>query len=497
MRGLKNFVLGNWPLKIGAVVLATVLYGGVVLSQNTRTWPGQVPIDIHNPPRNAAVVNPLGFMTDIQYRAPLEVASRLTNGSFFASIDLANVGVPTDGSSVEVPVSLNAVDASVDIVDYQPKTVNVFLDPVVSETRPVTVDRGQVPEGLTIGPPQVDPQSVTVTGGRSLVSTVQSVVARVIIDASGLNVDEDVDVVPLDDTGQIVTGVQVAPNRAHVRIDVAQDLSTAQLPVRVTLAGTPADGYEIESLSVRPLSVTVSGEAPVIARLSGVDTAPVDIGGKNADFDTQVALDVPQDVTIDGDTDVMVHVAIAPSQASRTLEVGLQLLGADPQTQYQLGQPSVLVILTGPAPTLDALSPEDLTATLDVTGLSPGSHDVAAQVIPIEGVSIGTVTPESVTVTVLPPPTPSPSPTASPTPELTPEPTPAPTPETATTPSPAPAVSPAPSSSDEPAHDAGPTPAPSAAAVFPAASGTASPPPSSSAAAAVPAAPLPTRTAVP
>ncbi len=59
MRRFFAFFVRNWPLKLGAVALATVLYGGVVLSENTRTWPGQVPIDVLNPPAGAAVLDVL------------------------------------------------------------------------------------------------------------------------------------------------------------------------------------------------------------------------------------------------------------------------------------------------------------------------------------------------------------------------------------------------------------------------------------------------------
>ena len=47
------FILRNWPLKLGAVFLATVLYAGLVLAQNTRTFPARVPIEPsgHRPTR--------------------------------------------------------------------------------------------------------------------------------------------------------------------------------------------------------------------------------------------------------------------------------------------------------------------------------------------------------------------------------------------------------------------------------------------------------------
>lgn len=422
MRSLLAFLLGNWPLKLGAIVLATVLYGGVVLSQNTRQWPGQVPIDVHNPPQDAAVLDFLGYVSDIQFRAPLDVASRLTNGSFFASIDLSGVEPPADGSPVEVPVSLGAVDQAVEIVDYQPKVVRVTLDPVVTVSRPVTVERGEVPEGLSIGPPQVDPQSVTLSGAKSRVSSVREVAARVTIDATGLNVDQEVDLQALDENGSPVLGVQIVPARARVRIDVARDQATAPLPVRVQLTGALAPGFEIQSLTVTPQNVTVSGEAPTVERLAGINTLPVDVGSRAATFSTDIGLDVPPDVTIEGSTTVHVVVAVVEAQVSRTLELGVELRGARPELIYQLGRPSVLVTLSGPATILDSLGPPDLDAILQVGTLGLGSYQVTVSLIPPTGVEVLLVNPSQVQVDIsaVPQPSPSPNPVPSGAPSASP-----------------------------------------------------------------------------
>ncbi|MEA2623881.1 MAG: hypothetical protein QOH61_2791 [Chloroflexota bacterium] len=420
MRRLLAFLLGNWPLKLGAVALATVLYAGVVLSGNVRTWPGQVPIDVFNPPRDAAVLDLLGYMTSISYRAPLDVASRLTNGSFKARVDLSNIQPSADGAAVEVPVDLNAVDASVQIVDYEPKVVRITLDPVMTRALPVTVDRGLVPDGLTIGAPQISPTSVTLTGAASRVSSVRTVVARVAIDASGLNIDQQVDLQALDEIGNPVAGVQLEPQRAHVRIDISRDQATVQLPVRVQLTGEPAPGFEVASVTVDPVSVTVSGEAPTVERLGGIATMPVDLGGRDAGFSLQVALDLPPEVTVDGATTVRVQVAFQIRQASRSIEVAVEVRGTRSDLIYDIARPSVLVTLSGPAAALDALQPGDVHALLQLFSLGEGVHQVPVEVDAPADLAVGTISPAEVTVDIRTAPhltpSPEPVPTTSPGP---------------------------------------------------------------------------------
>jgi YbbR domain-containing protein len=283
----------------------------------------------------------------------------------------------------------------------------------------VTVEEGQVPQAVTVGPAQVDPQSVTLTGARSRVSSVREVAARVSIDATGLNVDQEVDLQAIDSNGTPVAGVQIQPSRARVRVDVARNQATVQLPVRVQLTGAAADGYQVSAVTVNPMNVTVSGEAPVVGRLGGVSTLPVDLAGRSVSFSTDIALDLPQDVTVDGSTMVHVTVGLEVAQVSRTIEVGLEVRGGNGSLLYELSRPSVLVTLSGPAPTINAITPADLHAILSVSALDIGSHQVTPSVAAPDGTQVLLIAPTQVQVDVTQAPhvTPEPSPTPSPTAE--------------------------------------------------------------------------------
>ena len=59
MSRVLGFLLHNWPLKLAAIALATILYAGLVLSQNARVWPGTVPVQVLNQPPAAFILNEL------------------------------------------------------------------------------------------------------------------------------------------------------------------------------------------------------------------------------------------------------------------------------------------------------------------------------------------------------------------------------------------------------------------------------------------------------
>ena len=176
---------------------------------------------------------------------------------------------------------------------------------------PVTVTLGAVPPGVNVGPPQVDPSSVTIRGGFSRVSAVSQIVARVSIDASALNVDRDVDLIAVDGNGNEVPSVQLDPERVRVRMAVARELANRTLPVVPLLTGQPAFGYHISAITVEPLVVTISGEAATVEQLESAPTQPISVASRNSDLEATIGLDLPTGISVIGTDQVRVVITIA------------------------------------------------------------------------------------------------------------------------------------------------------------------------------------------
>lgn len=400
MRRLRTLVVGNWPLKLGAIALATVLYGGVALSENTRTWKGPVPIEVLNAPSGGALLDLPGAVTDIEYRAPIEVANQLTAGSFRASIDLSGVEPRVGAEPMEVPVRVLPTDPRVRIVDFSPRGALIRLDEVVTRGMPVTIETGPVPEGLDLGPVVVEPDRVRIRGASSRVANVRSVEGHIGLDGSGLNIDRDVPVEAFDELGALVPGVELDPPAVRVRADVARQLAYATLPVVPELVGEPAGDIRVETVSVSPRTVTVSGEEPVIRGLEAIGTEPVDISGAEEELGLEIAFVLPDEVTVLGEPSATVTITFGPADGSRAFEVGTALIGTRADRTYLLEDPSVRVVAAGPVAGLDAVDISQLIAEVPVAGLEVGDHAVEPIVRLPDGLAIARIVPGQVRVTV-------------------------------------------------------------------------------------------------
>jgi YbbR domain-containing protein len=403
VRRALDFLLRNWPLKLGAILLATVLYSGLVLAQNVRTFTGEVPVDFIRPPTGATLISELEPVTVIRYRAPLDVGV-VGPDRFRATVDLSTVQATAGGPPVSVPITLIALDQRIQIVDFQPREEQVQLDPVEERDMPVTVTMGTVPDTVTVGPPNVDPQTVTVRGASSRVDSVSQILARVPIDASALNVDRDVDLVAVDTNGNQVPNIEIDPQRAHVTITVAQQLATRTLPIAPQLTGTPAPGFRITSVTVDPLVVTVSGEASVVSLLQSAQTVPLDVTGRTSDLEAEVSLALPNGVTVSGTDTVRIMLSIEQETGTQTFGVGVALSGELAGYSYSVSPDHVNVTLGGPTLNLASLDPASLIATANVADLTPGTHTVQLDFAPPDGLDVVSLDPTEVTVTVAPPP---------------------------------------------------------------------------------------------
>jgi YbbR domain-containing protein len=415
-----GIIVHDWPLKVGAIVLASLLYVGLVATQDTNTYPGPIPVVYVHLPAGTVVTNQLKDVEQVRYIAPVGVGN-LTASDFTATVDLANM--PATGLPTSVPIVVQANDPRVAVVDIRPRTVSVVLDESLKSTVPVNVVRAAAAPGVTVGDTSVTPEQATILGPGSAVNRVVAVQVNVTLDPTGLDFDREVAGVPVDASGTVVTGVQVLPRTIHVTIPQITNKQTRTLPVNPVLTGTPSPGFRISGIEVQPLTVLLQGDANQLVKLTQVDTAPIAVFGATRDASSIMTLALPTGVVPVGPGTVSVTVHVTAVTDTRTLTGGLRLDGQDPGFAYSLPVSSVLLTLFGSSADLDRLGAAPVVVALDVAGMGPGAHRVTVVPSLPSGITVVSISPAVVTVTITTPATPTPAPTTSPsTPEATPSP---------------------------------------------------------------------------
>lgn len=409
MTRLIRLVVHNWPLKLAAAGLATLLYGGLVLSESASTLPVSIPIDLAGQPATTFIVTAIPPVTEVRYISLSGIPA--ISSTFTAKVDVSNI---TPGSGpVSLPVIVDSIDERIEVVGFSPDRVTIQLDRLVTREVPVTVDPGTVPDGLGIGQPTVDPTSVIVSGPASVVGTVVAARASTVIQASGLSVNQDLALTAIDRLGDPVSPVKLEPDTARVNILVFPNVDSRVVPIGPVVTGTPAAGFEVATITVDPTVVTVNGDAERLAALESIETQPVSVSGASETVEATVALDPPEAVApLDADI-VTVTVTLRPVTATRTFQAGLRFVGEESDLRYAIPLDRVTIIIGGSVADLDRLEGGTLIVDLEVGGLEPGTADVAVRIDLPTGLTLVSADPSTVAVTVTAPPAPSASPSAS------------------------------------------------------------------------------------
>jgi YbbR domain-containing protein len=410
-----RFVFRNWLLKIGAVVLAVLLYGAMVFLQSSQQWPGSIAIEIRNQPTTAFLIepNPMDEVRGIRYIAPPDV--QVSQSSFHAAIDLTTAKI-SDSESSSVQVTLQA-DVGIQIIDYQPKQISVRLDPIVQRKVDIVVSKGTIPAGVSPGPTTLSATTAEVSGPAAYVSKVLYAEALIRIDASGLDVNQDVDLVARDSSNAVVKNVEFNPRTVNVQMQVGSLIRTEPVPVNPIITGTQAAGYYVTSIDVTPPIVSVRGQADALAKLNGkANTTAISIAGATGDVSANVNLDLPSGVTSSVTTQVSVVIHLSSPASTRSVSVGVTPLGARSDRTYTLSTPSIVVTLGGATAALNAFDTSTLVGTVSVAGLDVGTYALSVSVSVPPGITVQARSPAQVTVTVANPSPSPPPPSASPTP---------------------------------------------------------------------------------
>lgn len=365
-----------------------------------RLYPNAVPIEIKGQSTGMIITGDYPETIQITLRAPSSVWDQLLAGEkdkIQAFIDLAGKG---EGQH-DLPIQVQIETQPVRIVSVTPDTATINLEALISQSFPLTLTlAGEPAVGYRAGDAVVSPDEIIVSGPKSIVEQVDRV--RVFVNLAGIreSIDQSLNVQALDETNQIVNDISLSPESALVNIPVSQQGGYRDLAVKVVVQGQVANGYRLTNISVFPPVVTVfSTDSVLVNELPGVlETIPLELENANEDLSTRLSIPLPEGVSLVGEQTVLVQVGISAIQSSLPIsEKNIEVEGLEEGWSIQLAPNTVNVILAGPVPLLDTLSPQDVQVIIDVSGLEEGTYQLEPEVrilfseITVESILPGTI----------------------------------------------------------------------------------------------------------
>jgi len=376
-----------------------------------RVYPTPIPLEVIGQDPSLVLTSEIPPAIEVTLRASRSVWEQLIAQENGISSILDLSGLSAGEHTVNVQIRINA--RPVQIVLASPETVTFTLEPLATQTLPVSLSlSGQPAIGYQAGVTTLDPTQVAISGPESIVKRAARARLPINLDGARESMDQAVDIQIVDDKNALLDGITVNPQSVHVVVPISQQGGFRDVAVKVVVRGQVAAGYRLENISVFPPVITVFAPDPeLVNALPGVvDTQPLDLQDAKENISTRLALTLPNNITIVGAQTVQVQVGISPIQTSLTLlNQPIELVGLPEGFAAQVSPKTVDVILSGPLPVLDALTPQDITVTVDVTGLDLGTHQLKPMVETlVDNILVESILPGTVEVVLSVPTTPTP-----------------------------------------------------------------------------------------
>ena len=308
------------------------------------------------------------------------VVDRLSESNITATADLSNL---SKVNAVPIKISVSRSSASDITVDCN-DVLKIALENMEKKQIKVTVIcEGTPADGYAVGKCVAKPNVIEVTGGETVIDRIATVEVSVNVNGASESFRKTAEPVAYDAKHHKITSATLSFNNTSVRSYIRL-VEKKEIPVKVAIKGTPADGYEFVEVNSSPETIEVAGDQKALKSISSI-TIPIDITGL---YDDSSALE--QNIDISGyigddlvvpneeDKNVSVKITIQKKQTktitlSRS-QIKLENVTSGYSAEINSETRAVSMSIKGTKSALSGLSESNLTGVVDCSGYSEGTH---------------------------------------------------------------------------------------------------------------------------
>ena len=421
MKKILSSLRSNFGLKLLSLLIAIVIWYAVIdYNDPVETTSFTVKVTVEN----EGYINngKTNFYIDEAYktvnvflRANRSTLKRITADDITVTADLTQI-VNMDLDPVMVPLTATCTDIPQGGITLSRQTIPITIETIASGTFPVLVDTGgsSPSQEYEVGTMTPNPDQIVISGPKSIISQIDSVIAR--IDVTGLTRSSTVtaNLVLMDKNSEEISEDTIEDDLIfeggvpEISVNVELWKRRSDVSLEVSYNGAPAEGYHIEAVTVTPDTVTVIGDDEALAELEKngnklqIPANMVPVEGSSEDVTAEIDLKeiLPANMRVAESTSETAIVTVTILQDD-TKEISLDVdditvnnLASNLAVSY--GQTEVIVRVKGARSAIESLTGKDLKASIDLNDMEAGEETVPVTFELPSGVSLE----EDVTIVV-------------------------------------------------------------------------------------------------
>lgn len=415
---MKEKIFNNISLKILSAICAIVLWAVIVniYDPNTGfTIPG-ITVQMINTEALTSkdytyeVVD--GSKISVYVRGPKSVITDIKASDIVATADLSKITSFADYVDIDVKVVKDG--QTLTNVEVTPKTTAVKLNIENRETQSFNIEfdtEGSVANGYYITSSAISQKTIKITGPSSSMSNIAHAKAICNLNDAQSDIEDTLPIILYDVAGNVINDPNLEMSKQEVDY-TATVRPTKEVPIRYSLSGDVASGYNISGVVVNPDKVVIAGAREILDGINEItipsEAIVIDGLTSSKKYNVMITDYIPNTIKLVSDNYVSIQVNVSGT-SSKDIAVKMSDI-----RQNGLGQGLTASITTkdnlnvkvnGNGDSLNDVTAASLDPYIDLNGLGEGDHSVTVKFSQPSGCSVPDSYTIQVTISKMPPAT--------------------------------------------------------------------------------------------
>lgn len=327
---------------------------------------------------------------------PASEVYRAKAEQFKIVVDLSTYAV-RKGSNL-IPVEITQYPTNINIKKNESLRVNVEIDEYIEKSVPVKLEVDATTKSSYYSFEQaVKPDNALVSGAATYVNSVKWVLAKGEVSNADADVSLNLPLKAVDETMKEVKEVKINPTSVEVLIPVRK---SKNVTIKVPTKGENNQNIIIKTIEPNPTSVDLVGETQDIGNIEYIETEALDLSTITGNNTVTLKIALPKGSRpVNGKDTVAVKVTVETINQN-SVSVPVTMAGLATGLKAEPDTKNISVSLKGTDSVLSKIKDGDITATIDLTNLTEGEHSISPKVNVKEGMTIQSISPEKLKVTI-------------------------------------------------------------------------------------------------
>lgn len=383
---INKLVDNPWFMRAVALILALLLFENVneanksvinVPQDQEKQTLHDVPVKSYYDTENLVItgIPETVTLTLSGPRASLQQA--ITQRGFEVYVDLTNAEI----GEQRVPIQIRDISERLKVT-IEPEFITVSVQEKVTKEFAVQAeyDKKIIAEGYIEEAPIVNPDKVTITGGKEEVDKITYVKAAVDIRGTiNQTVTREAEILVLDKN---LNKLNVSVNPRTVNVTIPVQALTKIVPIEVKQVGILPRGIRIESIQLETDSVEIIAPQEVLDKTSSVQVE-LNVSDLEEDIETTLPILMPEGVVAVNPARIGVIVDISMIEDRTFSNKSIRVKGLNEGYRLSFLEPAngeTSLTISGPKEEIVEVSENNFEIYIDVFNLSIGEHEVKIHV---------------------------------------------------------------------------------------------------------------------